>query len=460
MTLRLFYFTILLVGTFNLLAQNTVEVSSIHIAGNKRTKAFVIKKELLLTEGESYPVDSLDYLLSVSENRVMNTNLFNAVSIVYAEVDQKINLLVQVTEKWYDWPIPFVEFSDRNFNVWSNFSFDPDRTNYGIYLFNYNLWGRNHTLKTSFIQGYNPAYGLEYRVPFFSPESNFGMRAKAKYSSQSELWLETLNDELQFYKDGNPKLIEKIESELTLTNRFNPFTTAEASLITEQTNLGSSILPDAEAYLLNGDSSMLVNELRLSIKHDTRDNIYFPLEGFYLNPSVSIQRFSNSDPFTNIYTSYSLQQFGKLKPEKWYYAVSIFGEINSDSFLPYEYSRRLGYDQLVRGYENYVVEGNNSFLFHSEIKYALLNKPQLPVSFVPLRNYKILPTKIFITYFFDAGTVLNKVPIRENELPNTLLLSTGLSFQMLLYNDRVFRIDYSLNKNLESGFFVHFTKPI
>jgi outer membrane protein assembly factor BamA len=435
-------------------------VSTIRIEGNKRTKDFVIKKEMLLEEGKTYSSDSLDYYIEVSENRVMNTNLFNSVSIVFAEVDDEINLLVQVTEKWYDWPIPFVEFSDRNFNVWSNFSFDPTRTNYGIYLFNYNLWGRNHTLKTSFIRGYNPAYGAEYRVPFLSPESNYGLRAKAKYSSQSELWVETLYDELQFYKDGNPRLIEKIEAEFTLTNRFNPFTIAEATIITEQTNLGKSIIPNAQKYLLNGDSSLLVNQLKVGIKHDTRDNIYFPLEGFYLEPSIALQHFSNSNPFTNIYTSYSIQQFGKLNKDKWYYAVSLFGEVNSDSFLPYEYTQRLGYDQLVRGYENYVVEGNNSFLLHTELKYELLSKPRLPVSFVPLKNYKILPTKLFLTYFIDAGTVLNKVPIAENQLPNTLLMSTGLSFQMLLYNDRVFRIDYSLNKNLESGFFVHFTKPI
>ena len=53
----------------------------------------------------------------------------------------------EVKEKWYIWPIPTIEFADRNFNIWADSSFDPSRTNYGLYLFTYNLFGLNHTLK-------------------------------------------------------------------------------------------------------------------------------------------------------------------------------------------------------------------------------------------------------------------------------------------------------------------------
>mgnify|MGYP000873073018 CR=1 FL=1 len=435
-------------------------VRNITIEGNERTKVFVIEREILLKADKSYAIDSILSLIELSENRVMNLNLFNQVSSSFNRDYDSLDLKFIVVEKWFDWPIPFLEFSDRNFNVWSNFQFDPERTNYGLYLFNYNVFGRNHTLKTSFVRGYNSSYGLEYRLPFISQESNWGIQGKAKYSSQSEMWLNTENDKLQFYKNGNPDLIKRVEGEVSFSNRFDPFTTANIGFKSQQINLDQSLDTLATPYLLSSNNELNVTEISASIERDSRDNIYFPLQGFYLKPTIALQHFRGSETFSNFYASYKIQHFAKLENPRWYYALSLYGEINTDTFLPYEYTRRLGYDNLVRGFENYVVDGNNSFLVKSAIRYHLLDRSNLTFNFIPIKNYKVLPTNIFVEYFIDAGLINNKIPVKQNELTNSLLMGTGLSFQLLLYNDRILRLDFSLNSKKEGGFFVHFTKAI
>ena len=101
---------------------------------------------MLVQTGKEYPDDGSDNFLELvrkSEERILNLNLFNEVNITINTNESpstNCHVLVEVVEKWYVWPIPFVEFSDRNFNVWKNLAFDPGRTNYGLYMFNYNRY--------------------------------------------------------------------------------------------------------------------------------------------------------------------------------------------------------------------------------------------------------------------------------------------------------------------------------
>ncbi|MFB1004237.1 MAG: POTRA domain-containing protein, partial [Bacteroidia bacterium] len=228
MTYRLSIFGFLLFFASHLFAVS-IPVYGISISGNDRTEGFVILREMLVKVDSIYPESQIEELIKTSTDRVLNLNLFNQVKIDYtiAESDQGsgYNVAVVVVEKWYAWPIPFVEFSDRNFNVWGDLDFDPERTNYGLYVFNYNLFGRNHTLKTQLKTGYNTNLGLEYRIPFLSRNTQWGLNTMVKYASQNEVWYETKNDSLQFFRNGQKNLIRNTQARVELTKRITPFTT-------------------------------------------------------------------------------------------------------------------------------------------------------------------------------------------------------------------------------------------
>ncbi len=117
----------------SLLFAAAIPVRSISISGNDQTNDFIILREILVKVDSVYPENQIEALIKRSTDRLLNLNLFNQATINYAltESDQGRNydVVVVVVEKWYTWPIPFVEFSDRNFNVWSNLNFEPGRSN-------------------------------------------------------------------------------------------------------------------------------------------------------------------------------------------------------------------------------------------------------------------------------------------------------------------------------------------
>ena len=53
-------------------------------------------------------------------------------------MENKINFTIDLVERWYIWPYPILEISERNFNVWwddfqsSNYQ-DFSRFNYGVF---------------------------------------------------------------------------------------------------------------------------------------------------------------------------------------------------------------------------------------------------------------------------------------------------------------------------------------
>ena len=273
------------------LASDPLPIRSIQIEGNEKTKNFVIKRELLFEEDSFYRYDKhFERLISLSKSRITNLNLFNKVDIETTidslnHYEVCIKIVISVVEKWYHWPIPFIEFSDRNFNVLGNLDFDPKRTNYGLYVFNYNLWGRNHTLKTKLKTGYNTKFGLEYRIPFLSQESNWGIKALMDYSSQNELWYETINDSLQFFKNDKNDLIKNTQAAIEVSKRLTPFTHFYLSTKYQYDQIDSSV--PTNDYLINNAKDQNTFAIQCRIEIDKRNNPFFPTEGSFMSVDMT-----------------------------------------------------------------------------------------------------------------------------------------------------------------------------
>jgi hypothetical protein len=86
----------------------------------------------------------------------------------------------------------------------------------------------------------------------------------------------------------------------------------------------------------------------------------------------------------------------------------------------------------------------------------------ISLKMIPFVNYKTLPVMAFLEFFLDAGQAnsRNRDFFTSNKLYGSYLYSTGLSLQMLFYNDRLVRFEYSLNAEGNSGFYFHFKKAI
>lgn len=415
---------------------------------------------MLVQVGKEYPEngpENIHNLILKSEQRILNLNLFNEVSIALNDTPSHgCRLHVTVIEKWYVWPIPFVEFSDRNFNVWGNFKFDPDRTNYGLYVFNYNLFGRNHTLKTRLKTGYNTMLAIEYRIPFISKHTQWGINTSIAHSSQNEVWYETRNDSLQFYKNGRKNLITETKSYVELTKRLNPFTRIYYGITYEQGQLDTSV--PVNDYFVNNLRYQRTYSAYMKLENDTRDNIFYPTYGRYLTLKAGANAWQNNTLEPNIFVSAKAQIFNHLTP-KLSSALAIHTELNSNTNAPYSDRQMLGYDELVRGFEHYVIDGTRGLKINTAVRYLVIEK-NIKLPFIPIQNYKRLPLQVYLEAYSEGAysQLINAPP--SNQLNNGLIYSTGFGINTLLYNDRLLRLEYSLNSLQEGGFFVHFKKAI
>ncbi len=178
-----------------------VRISAIHLEGNLKTRDLIIYRELPFQSGDTIQKSDLTGLLELSKNQLVNLNLFNEVLVTSDSSDLfEMKVHIKLTEKWYLWPIPTLEYADRNVNQWYSFKLNPERLNYGLYNFRYNAFGLNHTFKLALIHGYTRNYGFEYRIPYWDKKRQWGSSFQASRRLNHEIVYATAHNRQQFYK--------------------------------------------------------------------------------------------------------------------------------------------------------------------------------------------------------------------------------------------------------------------
>jgi hypothetical protein len=156
--------------------------------------------------------------------------------------------------------------------------------------------------------------------------------------------------------------------------------------------------------------------------------------------------------------TFKMQKFTKIHP-KIYTALSCYSQFNSNKKPPYSQRKVLGYQESIRGFEHYVVDGTSGLKGNAAIRFNAANS-NLSLPFIPFKNYQELPVNIYWEIYSDAGYVNYQYSNESNQLVNAFLYSGGVGLNTLFYNDRILRLEYSLNSLKEHGFFVHFKKAI
>ena len=173
--MRNIFFLIFLLFPSTLFSQQTeIIISEINIQGNKITKSSVILQELTLKIGKIIKEDEIEKFVKESEENLKNLSLFNFSEITYIIEKNKLFLIVKLQERWYIWPYPIFEISERNFNVlWRDFKeskySDFRKLNYGVFFNWENFRGKNELLVVKFRRGYKEHYQLNYKKRVLLP---------------------------------------------------------------------------------------------------------------------------------------------------------------------------------------------------------------------------------------------------------------------------------------------------
>ena len=133
-----------------------LHVRNIIISGNKKTKKYIILREMQISEGDSIEIARLDAELSKARDFIYNTTLFIEVKVSPEIINASdLDIVIEVKERWYIFPIPYLELADRSFNEWlKKYNASFSRLSYGIMFSHYNVSGRRDRLSLIFINGF------------------------------------------------------------------------------------------------------------------------------------------------------------------------------------------------------------------------------------------------------------------------------------------------------------------
>ena len=428
-------------------------IKNILVTGNKRTKRFVILREMQLKEGDSVRVDDLTSELEKAKVYIYNTTLFSEVEIYPLILNpSEVDIVITVKEKWYFLPIPHLELADRSFNEWVKIhNADFNRLSYGIRFTQQNISGRRDELSVALINGFKRKLSAEYELPYFNSALTKGFRIGGGISQTKEIpYASSLENKLMYFENGG---YEKRERNIgtAITFRKGLKMKGTFSVDFRYVQVSDTIISTLNPNYFNSSSpTQSFIDLEYLFKYDNVDNVLYPKKGNNfsllvkkrgLGWSGGINRFSIEPAFQTFFTH----------KNNWYSSIRLSAEIKLPFDQPYYNLQALGYRQnYMRGYEYHVVDGVAFGLskFDLKKKIASFGVPTV----IHTRIIDQIPFTIYAKTFADLGYVYNK---ESSRLGNRFLYSGGIGIDILTLFDLKISFEYSLNQLGQKGLFLH-----
>lgn len=443
-------------------ASDRVEINAITITGNKRTKEKIILRELTFKVGDSLTIKDIEKRTERSKQNLINTSLFNFVTFtpVYSVDSSSIVLLLDVKERWYLWPAPIFEIQDRNFNSWWTTK-DMFRINYGMYLTMENVRGRNESAVLKFRKGYTELYGFSYKIPFINKKQTVGLNASYNFLRNNEVAYCTYGNRLQFNRNYKKFMRKEKEAKLGITYRKGLYTRHSMELLYCESYVADTIRELNKNYFGENINGVNYFSFQYRYKRDYRDAKIFPLRGYYYELSLvkdglNLLKNENVDNFTadavvKNYWSPMKRVFVGTALRLRYKLFNTSG---------YYFNRALGYNDFVRGYEYYVVDGQTFAMLKTNVSFQLVKPRVVSIPVKRIEKFNKVPYSIYLSAHADAAFVQDKVFYDDNPLSNSWLGGSGIGLSFVTYYDYVLRVEASVNKLREKGIFLHFSAPL
>lgn len=441
-----------------LLGQDQLHIQRIQIEGNKKTKEWIITRELPFKTGDTIDTADFSAKLQQAEQNLMNLSLFNFVFMVPQIEHSEVSIRIIVKERWYTFPYPIFELADRNFSTWLKAK-RWDRVNYGVQLQQDNCRGRRETLKLVFRRGYDQEYGISYEIPYIDKRKSVGIGLVALYDRSHETPVSSKDNQLLYFKSAVGAAIEKYNFGLLVSYRKEVHNSLDLLIGFNQLHISdslSSLYPD---FFTRGTANRHFF-LHAKYKNDYRDIKAYPLKGHYFDVELMKTGFGFFENNPDVFSLKSSLRKYYVLADNWYAALGSGGKVSLGG-QPYYYQRGLGYEnEMVRGYQHYVVDGQQYLYGKANVKYALLEEQRIHLKWLPFSKFNTIPYSIYLNIFTDAGYAWDRFYENGNPLNNSFLFGAGIGLDYVTYYDKVIRLEWALNKQKESGIFIHLVAPI
>ena len=433
-----------------------VTIGNVFITGNRKTKERIILRELTLQPGASFSGNDLPLILDKDQEKLVNTRLFLEVDIQTVDRSPEvIDLIVQVKERWYFFPSPIFKLADRSFNEWwTNQGRDFSRVNYGLKLLQYNFRGRRETVRLLGQFGFSKTFALNYVIPSFDQHQRNGLIFDVGYRDEKNLVYRSTENR-QTFLESDDVLKKTFTTSLTWTHRYSFYNRHFLSFGFYNASIADTVAQLNPNYFLDGRTRQKYFTISYLFTRDLRDYVAYPLQGNFLSIKAEKNGLGIYDDLNRFSLRAKYAQYITLK-NNFYLSSSITGVASFPKEQAYNNTEAIGYrPDEIRGYELYVVEGQNYLIHKITFKKRLFSNV-FHVKSMPVPQFRTVPLAIYLKTYFDSGYVDNEFTDPENAaLSNKYLFGGGVGLDVVTYYDLVVRFEYSINDRGNTGFFLN-----
>ncbi len=430
-------------------------IGEIAIRGNRKTKDYIIKRELSFRSGDTISLHRLVSSFESARDRLINTHLFNDVVIFLKGMRGYVaDIEIDVKERWYIFPLPYFKPVDRNLSAWAERNYNLDRVNYGGKFSHYNFTGRNDNLTAWLITGYTRQFELYYNQPYADNALKHGFGFGFTYAQLKEVDAFTLYNQQQFINSDTIGYAGKwLSQQFSVSARYfyRPALKVRhfLGLTVSNAKIDSAVTVRDGEYFNNGKREVLYPELSYIFNYTDVDYVAYPLNGIIFETGL-LRRGIGKD--MNLW-----QWYIKLT-RSWPLARKLWFGIESSNVLklpldqPFFNQQLIGYsDMYLRGLDRYVVDGVAGTILRNTLFRELFN---FNVPFTHDPSHDRIPFRIYATAFSDYGYAYNR-NFPGNSLSNRLLYTAGMGVDIVTFYDLSFKFDYSFNQLRQNGLFLH-----
>ena len=424
-------------------------VGGIYITGNKRTKSYIVERELPFKVGDSMQLPDLVKGFEVARRQLMNTTLFNeAIVSLKAFRGNEVDVQIDLKERWYIFPLPYLKPVDRNLTEWVRQGLGFDRLNYGFKFTYYNFTGRNDKLKMWLITGYTKQIQFQYEQPYADKNLKHGYKVGVSYAFNKEINYQTIANQQSFIDTLSGTKRWSANIDYSYRPGLRTFHFVRLGFVHQQVD--SQVLALNPKYFNTVQNKVSYPELSYTLIYQNVDYIPYPLTGWSGEVSLLKRGLKSDVDMWQLSAKgvKSWQVVGKL-----YFGLQGFGTLRVPFDQPFINQRMLGYgEQYLRGLEKYVIDGVAAGVVRNTLRFELVrfNVP----TFLKSRSHDIIPFRIYPKAYFDAGYVHNKF-FTANSLVNRPLYTAGVGLDVVSFYDFIFRMEYSFNQLGQKGLFLH-----
>lgn len=428
-------------------------VNQIIILGHKKTKRYIILREIPFREGDTLRSEKLGSILKSTHDFIYNTKLFVTVKVDTLHVrGNLINVTVLVKERWYTYPLPYLELADRSLNEWIHtHNADLRWLSYGIYFIQENFSGRKDRLEVKAVFGFNKNFFVEYTAPYINKTLTDGLRFSAGLDIPRETrYITSDSNKLQYYRGEDPVKTEWFAG-ISYLARKKLKKKEHFGIFYHHARIADSIAHFYNPnYFSNGRSLEEYIELRYKLQYDDVDNILYPLEGKTFQLKVEKRGLGWKGKMNRLLIEPQYHYYHHLGKD-WYSLFSVAGQLKLPFDQPYINLKNLGYDEhYLRGYERFVIDGQAFAYVKGTLKKKIVHF-RLP-TFLNSPTYSTIPFTFYGKIYSDLGYAYSRQP---SLLANQLLWGGGIGLDIVTIYDFTIMLELSWNQLGQKGLFLH-----